>query len=104
MFIHDLFYNYFGIHSFQKGKNIWPKKIEAIFKMLIPKTPHKIEVFNGMAQLYWCLIKKIGFFKAPITKLFKKIEVFEWTIECQIAWEDIKINQYVEFPILISPN
>ncbi len=41
---------------------------------------------------------------APITKLFKKIEVFEWTIECQIAWEDIKINQYIQSPILISPN
>jgi hypothetical protein len=49
MCIHDLFYNYFGIHSFQKGKNIWPKEIEAIFKMLIPKTPRKIQVVNGMA-------------------------------------------------------
>ncbi len=27
---------------------------------------------------------------APITKLLRKIEVFEWTIECQTAWEDIK--------------
>jgi hypothetical protein len=35
---------------------------------------------------------------APITKLLKKIEVFEWTIECQIAWEDIKVNQYIQTP------
>ncbi len=41
---------------------------------------------------------------APITKLLKKIEVFEWTIECQTAWEDIKINQYIQAPNLISPN
>jgi hypothetical protein len=31
---------------------------------------------------------------ALITKLFRKVEVFEWTTECQIAWEDIK-NQYI---------
>jgi hypothetical protein len=40
---------------------------------------------------------------APITKLFKKIEVFEWTVECQIAWEDIK-NRYIQVLILINPN
>jgi hypothetical protein len=37
----------------------------------------------------------------PITKLFKKFEVFEWTTECQIVWEEIK-NQYVQALILIS--
>jgi len=58
--------------------------------MLIPKTPQEIQVFNGMAQFYRCFIKKIAFIMAPITKLLRKIEVFEWTIECQTAWEDIK--------------
>ncbi len=38
---------------------------------------------------------------APITKLLRKVEAFEWTIECQIAWEDIK-NQYIQAPILIN--
>jgi hypothetical protein len=28
--------------------------------------------------------------------------VFEWTIECQIAWEDIK-NRYIQVPIFINP-
>jgi hypothetical protein len=39
----------------------------------------------------------------PITKLLKKVEVFKWIAECQIAWEDIK-NLYIQVPILISPN
>jgi hypothetical protein len=39
---------------------------------------------------------------APITKLFKKIEMFEWTTECQTTWEDIK-NQYIQALILIGP-
>ncbi len=40
---------------------------------------------------------------SPITKLVKKFEVFEWIEERQNAWEDIK-NQYIQAPILISPN
>jgi hypothetical protein len=40
---------------------------------------------------------------APITKLFKKTEMFEWTAKCQITWEDIK-NQYIQAPILINLN
>ncbi len=40
---------------------------------------------------------------APITKLLKKPKMFEWTAECQTTWEDIK-NQYIQAPILISPN
>jgi hypothetical protein len=40
---------------------------------------------------------------APITKLFRKVEVFKWTVECQIAWEGIK-NQYIQVPIFINPN
>jgi hypothetical protein len=29
--------------------------------------------------------------------------MFEWTNECQIAWEDIK-NQYIQAPILMNIN
>jgi len=38
---------------------------------------------------------------APITKLLRKTEVFEWIIECQTGWEDIK-NQYIQASIFIS--
>jgi hypothetical protein len=40
---------------------------------------------------------------APITKLLRKVEVFKWITECQIAWEDIK-NWHIQAPILINPN
>jgi hypothetical protein len=39
---------------------------------------------------------------ALITKLLKKAEMFEWTIKCQITWENIK-NWYIQALILISP-
>jgi hypothetical protein len=79
------------------------KKTKALIEMLVPKSPQDIQVFNGMAFFYKCFIKKIASIMALITKLLKKVEVFEWTIECQIAWEDFK-NWYIQAPILINPN
>jgi hypothetical protein len=29
-----------------------PKKVEAFVKKFIPKNPHDIQVFNGLAQIY----------------------------------------------------
>jgi hypothetical protein len=40
---------------------------------------------------------------ALITKLLKKAEVFEWIVECQTIWEDIK-NRYIQALIFISHN
>ncbi len=38
----------------KEGKTLDPKKIEALVKMLVPKTPQEIQVFNGIAQFYKC--------------------------------------------------
>jgi len=86
----------------KEGKTHDPMKMEALVKMSMPKTLQEIQVFNGMAQFYKCFIKNFTFVMSLITKLFKKAEMFEWTIECQFAWEDIK-NWYIQAPILISP-
>jgi hypothetical protein len=58
----------------KEGKTFNLKKIEAIIKMPIPKTPQEIQVFNGMAQFYRCFIRNFAFVMAPITKLLKKIK------------------------------
>jgi len=31
---------------------------------------------------------------APITKLFRKVKMFEWIAECQTAWEDIRTDTF----------
>jgi len=66
--------------------------------MPVPKTPQEIQVFNGMAWFYICFIRNFASIMAPIIKLLRKAKVFEWTIECQITWEDIK-NRYIQAPI-----
>jgi len=47
--------------------------------------------------------KKKNYYYGTITKLTKKTKAFLWIEECQKAWELIKQN-YIEAPILISPN
>jgi hypothetical protein len=66
----------------KEGKTLDPKKIEALVKMLIHKTPPKIQVFNGMAQFYRCFINFFVSIMAPITKLLRKMEVFKWIAKC----------------------
>jgi len=46
------------------------------------KTPTDIQVFNGKAQFYHYFIKDFAFIMAPITKLFWKTKLFEWTPKC----------------------
>jgi hypothetical protein len=79
------------------------KKIKTLIQMQVPKTLEEIQVFNGMIQFYKCFIKKIVFIMAPITKLFKEAEMFEWTVTCQTTWGDIK-NRYIQVAIFINPN
>ncbi len=56
----------------KEGKTPNPKKIKALVKMPIPKTPQEIQVFNAMAQFYRCFIRNFAYVMAPITKLLKK--------------------------------
>jgi hypothetical protein len=46
---------------------------------------------------------KFASIMAPITKLLRKIEIFEWTIECETIWQNIK-SWYIQVPIFISSN
>jgi len=40
---------------------------------------------------------------ALITKLLTKVEIFDRTLECEVAWETIK-NRYMDAPILLAPS
>jgi hypothetical protein len=73
----------------KEGKVMDPKKVESLINMPIPTTSHKIQVFNGMVEFYRRFIKNFASIISPITKLFKKPEIFEWIEKCQNAWECI---------------
>ncbi len=43
----------------------------------MPKTPKDIQVFIGMAEFYRYFMRNFASVMALITKLFRKVEVFE---------------------------
>jgi hypothetical protein len=69
----------------KEGKTHDPKKMKVLVKMPMFEIPQEIQVFNGMAQIYKCFVMNFSSVMAPITKLFRKGEVFEWTTKCQTA-------------------
>ena len=85
----------------QADKFLDPKKIEALVNMLAPKNVKAIQTFNGLAQFNQCFIKDYAGIMEPITRLTRKGEVFDWTIECENAYQYIK-TRYQNAPILIG--
>jgi hypothetical protein len=71
-----------GLTISKEGKLPDQKKIQAIVNMTPLKNPQHIQIFNGMAQFYRCIIKKFNVILAPITKLTRKTKTFLWTKEC----------------------
>ncbi len=85
----------------KQGNTPSPKKIEVLIRMPVPKTPQEILQWNSpILQMFHY---NFAYIMALITKLFKKVEMFEWTVECQTTQEDIN-NQYIQAPIFINPN
>ena len=80
-----------------------PKKIEALVNMPPPKNVKAIQTFNGLAQFNRCFIKDYAGIMEPITRLTRKGEVFDWTTECESAYQYIK-TWYQNAPILIEVN
>ena len=66
-----------------------------------PKNIKAIQTFNGLAQFNRCFIKDYAGIMEPITRLTKKGEAFDWTTECENAYQYMK-NRYRNAPILIG--
>ena len=66
-----------------------------------PKNIKAIQTFNGLAQFNRCFIKDYAGIMELITRLTRKGEVFDWTTECESAYQYIK-TRYENAPIFIG--
>lgn len=67
-----------------------PKNIEAIEKMKAPTTVKETRRFLGMCSFYRRHIGQFSKLAAPLTNLTQKGLQFEWSTECQQAFETLK--------------
>ena len=80
-----------------------PEKVKVIRAMLPPENVKGVHSFLGMISYYHHFIPKFSEIAIPLIKLTKKFAKFEWTTECQSAFEVLK-NSLSTIPVLGYPD
>jgi hypothetical protein len=79
------------------------KKIAAIEKMEVPKDSDQVRRFLGMAGFYRKYIRNFASRTENMRELTKKDAKFNWTLECEKEWKDIK-QALTTNPVMAYPN
>lgn len=90
---------YLGYILGENGIQPGPRKIEAIEKFPTPKDAHEVRRFIGLAGFFRRFVQNFSRKVAPLTKLTKKEQTFEWTAEQESAFNIIK-SELVKMPTL----
>ncbi|XP_073035232.1 uncharacterized protein [Primulina eburnea] len=86
----------------KEGIAVDPSKIEAIKQWSIPKIVSEVRSFLGLAGYYRRFIADFSKIALPLTSLTRKAIKFEWTIECQQAFQTLK-DKLTSAPVLVLP-
>jgi RNase H-like domain found in reverse transcriptase len=68
-----------------------------------PATVKQVRSFLGFGNFYQKFISHYSDLAQPLNYLMKKDKKFEWTMECQNAFDTLK-KQFMEEPVLLIPN
>ena len=89
---------FLGFMVSQRGIEVNPKKVLAILKIEPPRTVKAVQSLNGKVATLNRFVSKAMDKCLPFFRVLKKS--FEWTDECQKAFEDLK--KYLSSPPLLS--
>ena len=78
-------------------------KVEAIVKLPRPTTVSEVRSFIGMATYYCKFLDHYSHVKKPLTALTKKDVVFQWGVEQEDAFQEIK-RMLISAPVLQEPD
>ena len=81
---------FFGLIFSETGTKPSKEKIEALRMIEVPKTATEVRSFIGLANFSCHFIPNYSAQTAPLRELIKKHAKFEWTEECQQAFDNIK--------------
>ena len=80
-----------------------PTKLAGIRDWTLPKDVKGVRSFLGFGNFYQRFIGNYTKITRPLNYLTKKTKTFEWSQECQEAFEELK-KKFQKKPILIIPN
>ena len=91
---------FLGFMVSQRGIEVNPEKVRTIMELEPPKTVKAAQSLNGKVADLNRFVSKATDKCLPFFRVLKKS--FEWTDECQKAFEDLK--KYLSSPPLLSPS
>ncbi|KAJ1704265.1 hypothetical protein LUZ63_004044 [Rhynchospora breviuscula] len=91
---------FLGFIVSERGIEVHPKKCQAIIDMEAPKTMKEVQELTGRIAALNRFIARSGEVCKPFFQTIKKTKKFEWTPQCQNAFDQIK--SYLANPPIIS--
>ena len=86
----------------EEGVTVDPAKVEAVMNWDQPENATKVQSFLGLAGYYRRFVEGFSRIALPMTRLTRKGEKFEWTKECEHAFNILK-EKLTTTPILTIP-
>ncbi|KAK4390469.1 Transposon Tf2-12 polyprotein [Sesamum angolense] len=87
-------------HIVERGRiRMDSKKVQAIEEWRPPSDVHDLRSFLGLANYYRRFVKGYSEIARPLTDLLKKTETWDWTPQCQVAFDNLK-RAIVTDPVL----
>ena len=83
---------YFGNVIDEKGKHPSNSAIETIKLLKKPENIQEVQAFLGKINYYGRFIQNLSEKASPLYSLLKKSSKFEWTNDCQVAFEKLKTD------------
>ncbi len=77
-------------------------KVQAITNFAVPLTKRELRRFLGMSGYYRGFCKNFSDVVLPLTNLLRVSQSFEWTEECQTAFDSVK-SILSSAPVLVAP-
>ena len=91
---------FLGFMVSQKGIEVNPEKVRAILELEPPRTVKAVQSLNEKVAALNIFASKATDKCLPFFRVLRKY--FEWTDECQKAFDDLK--KYLSSPPLLSPS
>ena len=80
-----------------------PKQVAAVQDFPVPQSIHQLRQYLGLTSYYRRFIGRFAKIAAPLYRLTKKEVKWEWSKECQLAFETLK-DKLMQAPVLIYPD
>lgn len=85
------------------GVHTDPRKTAKVAEWPKPTNKKEVQQFLGLANYYRRFVKDFSSIAKPLHRLTEKTAKFEWTTECQAAFEDLR-HRLVTAPVLAFPD